>query len=194
MRLRPEKVERLQTKLYEKAKREPDFRFYSLYDKVCWAETLAQAYQKAKANRGAPGVDGETFDDIETGGLEAWLGELRKELVEERYRPHPVRRVKLPKPGGGERPLGIPVIRDRVAQGAVMLFLEPIFEADFEENAHAYRQGRGAHDALNDVQKGLWSGKVHVVDADLSRYFDTIPHSDLLRSVARRVADGKIPR
>lgn len=194
MRLRPEKVERLQTKLYEKAKREPGFRFYSLYDKVCWAETLSQAYQKAKANRGAPGVDGVTFNDIEADGLEEWLGELRKELVEERYRPHPVRRVKIPKPGGGERPLGIPVIRDRVVQGAVMLFLEPIFEADFEANAYAYRLGRGAHDALRDVQEGLWSGKVHVVDADLSRYFDTIPHSDLLRSVARRVADGKILR
>ena len=105
-----------------------------------------------------------------------------------------MRRVKIPKPGGGERPLGIPVIRDRVAQGAVMQFLEPIFEADFEDNAHAYRLGRRAHDALSDVQEGLWSGKVYVVDADLSRYFDTIPHGDLMRSIARRVADGKILR
>lgn len=181
-------------KLCEKAKREPSYRFYSLYDKVCWPETLALAYQKAKAKKGAPGVDGVRFEDIEAYGVERWLDELRQELVEETYPPHPVRRVLIPKPGGGERPLGIPVIRDRVVQTAVVLFLEPIFEADFEDNAHAYRPGRGAHDALSAVQEGLWSDKVHVVDADLSRYFDTIPHSDLLRSVARRVADGKILR
>ena len=194
MSLGPERVERLRTKLYEKAKREPGYRFYSLYDKVCWPETLALAYQKAKANKGAPGVDGVRFEDIEAYGVERWLDELRQELLEETYQPHPVRRVMIPKPGGGERPLGIPVIRDRVVQTAVVLFLEPIFEADFEDNAHAYRPGRSAHDALSAVQEGLWADKVHVVDADLSRYFDTIPHSDLLRSVARRVADGKILR
>ncbi len=132
MSLGPERVERLRTKLCEKAKREPSFRFYSLYDKVCWPETLALAYQKAKANKGASGVDGVRFEDIEAYGVERWLDELRQELVEETYRPHPVRRVMIPKPGGGERPLGIPVIRDRVVQTAVVLFLEPIFEADFE--------------------------------------------------------------
>ena len=132
MSLEPDQVERLRKKLYEKAKREPDFRFYSLYDKVCWAETLHRAYRQAKANAGAAGVDGVRFDDIEAYGEDRWLAELRQELVEETYHPQPVRRGMIPKPGGGERPLGIPTIRDRVAQTAVVLLLEPIFEADFE--------------------------------------------------------------
>lgn len=147
MSLKPDQVERLRKKLYEKAKREPGFRFYPLYDKVCWPQTLSRAYAQAKANGGAPGVDGMRFADIEQYGEERWLGELREELVEERYRPQPVRRVKIPKPGGGERPLGIPTIRDRVVQTAVVLFLEPIFEADFEDNVYGYRPGRSAHDA-----------------------------------------------
>jgi RNA-directed DNA polymerase len=135
--LGPEKLERFRRKLYEKAKREPGFRFYSLYDKVCWPVTLRQAYSQAKANRGASGVDGIGFGDIELSGVEEWLDELRAELVEDRYRPSAVRRVKIPKPGGGERPLGIPTIRDRVVQTAVVLILEPIFEADFEDNVYA---------------------------------------------------------
>jgi RNA-directed DNA polymerase len=190
--LEPDQVERLRKKLYEKAKREPDYRFYTLYDKVCWPETLAQAYRQAKANAGAAGVDGIRFEDIEAYGVEQWLAELRQELVDETYRPQPVRRVKIPKPGGGERPLGIPTIRDRVVQTAVVLFLEPIFEADFEDNAYAYRPERSAHDALAEVLKRLYGGQEHVVDADVSQYFDTIPHAELLQSVARRVADGKI--
>ncbi len=181
-------------KLYEKAKREASFRFYSLYDKVCWFETLTVAYDKAKANGGAPGVDGESFEAIEAYGAKRWLEELRKDLQEVRYQPLGVRRKMIPKPGGGFRPLGIPTIRDRVAQGAAILILEPIFEADFEENVHAYRPGRSALDAVSDIQQHLKSGLVHVVDADLAQYFDTIPHKDLLRSVARRVADGKILR
>ena len=192
MSLEPDRVERLRTKLYEKAKREPDFRFYSLYDKVCWIETLERAYRQAKANAGAAGIDGIRFEDIESLGVDRWLAELRQELVEETYRPQPVRRVMIPKPGGGERPLGIPTIRDRVVQTAVVLFLEPIFEADFEDNVYAYRPERSAHDALAEVQKRLYEGKQHVVDADVAQYFDTIPHADLLQSVARRVADGKI--
>lgn len=194
MSLEPERVELLRKKLYDKAKREPGFRFYTLFDKVCWAETLALAYRKARANRGAPGVDGVRFEDIEEHGVEQWLGELRSELVEEEYRPKPVRRVMIPKLGGGERPLGIPTLRDRVVQTAVLLILEPIFEADFEDNAYGYRPGRGAHDALEAVQKQLRNRKTHVVDADLSKYFDSIPHADLLRAVARRVADGRILR
>jgi RNA-directed DNA polymerase len=192
--LGPERVERLRRKLYEKAKREPGFRFYSLYDKVCWSETLALAYCKAKANRGAPGVDGESFTDIEAYGEERWLEERRKELLEGTYEPQGVRRKMIPKPGGGERPLGIPTIRDRVVQSAVVLILEPIFEADFEDNVYAYRPGRSALDAVGKVREYLKAGLVHVVDADLAKYFDTIPHNDLLRSVARRVADGKILR
>jgi len=194
MSLEPDKVERLRKKLYGKAKREPDYRFYSLYDKVCWPETLARAYRQAKANDGAAGVDGVRFEDIEAYGEERWLGELRQELVEERYRPQPVRRVKIPKPGGGERPLGIPTIRDRVVQTAVVLFLEPIFEADFEDNVYAYRPKRSAQDALGEVQERLGHGQPYVVDADVTKYFDTIPHAALLQSVARRVADGKILR
>ena len=192
MSLEPDQVERLRKKLYEKAKREPDFRFYTLYDKVCWAETLERAYRQAKANDGAPGVDGVRFEDIEAYGVERWLAELRQELVEETYRPQPVRRVMIPKPGGGERPLGIPTIRDRVVQTAVVLILEPIFEADFEDNVYAYRPERSAHGALAEVQGRLYGGQQHVVDADVTKYFDTIPHAELLQSVARRVADGKI--
>jgi RNA-directed DNA polymerase len=194
MSLEPDQVERLRKKLYEKAKQEPDFRFYSLYDKVCWIETLNRAYRQAKANAGAAGVDGVRFEDIEAYGVDRWLAELRQELVEETYRPQPVRRVLIPKPGGGERPLGIPTIRDRVVQSAVVLFLEPIFEADFEDNVYAYRPERSAHDALVEVRKRLYDGQEHVVDADVMQYFDTIPHADLLQSVARRVADGKILR
>lgn len=192
MSLEPDRVERLRTKLYEKAKREPDFRFYSLYDKVCWTETLERAYRQAKANAGAAGVDGVRFEDIESMGVDQWLGELRQELEEETYRPQPVRRVMIPKPGGGERPLGIPTIRDRVAQTAVVLLLEPIFEADFEDNVYAYRPERSAHDALAEVRKRLYGGQQHVVDADVEQYFDTIPHAELLQSVSRRVADGKV--
>lgn len=192
--LGPERVERLRKKLYDKAKREPDFRFYTLYDKVCWPETLSLAYARAKANRGAPGVDGVRFTQIESQGVERWLGELREELVEETYRPQPVRRVKISKPGGGERPLGIPTIRDRVVQAAAVLILEPIFEVDFEDNVYGYRPGRSAHDALGAVRDRLYAGQTHVVDADIAQYFETIPHGDLLKSVARRVADGKILR
>jgi len=194
MSLEPDRVERLRKKLYEKAKREPAFRFYTLYDKVCWAETLERAYRQAKANAGAAGVDGIRFEDIEEYGESQWLAELRQELVEEVYHPQPVRRVMIPKPGGGERPLGIPTIRDRVVQGAVVLVLEPIFEVDFEDNVYAYRPERSAHDALSEVRERLYGGQKHVVDADVTKYFDTIPHAELLQSVARRVSDGKILR
>jgi RNA-directed DNA polymerase len=194
MSLESDQVERLRKKLYEKAKREPDFRFYTLYDKVCWAETLQRAYRQAKANAGTAGVDGVRFEDIEAYGVDRWLAELRQELLEETYRAQPVRRVMIPKPGGGERPLGIPTIRDRVVQTAVVLFLGPIFEADFEDNVYAYRPERSAHDALSEVRRRLYGGQEHVVDADVTQYFDTIPHAELLQSVARRVADGKILR
>ena len=185
----PDKVRDLQIKLYRKAKNEPEFRFYQLYDKVYREDVLLRAWTLAKANQGAPGVDGESFEDIETKGLREWLNGLRKELHERTYRPQPVRRVMIPKPGGGERPLGIPTIRDRVAQTAAKLILEPIFEAELEPNAYAYRPKKSAQDAIQAVDRLLHEGYTDIVDADLSKYFDTIPHSELLQCVARRVVD-----
>ena len=185
----PDKVRELQNKLYRKAKSEPDFRFYLLYDKVYREDVLQRAWMLAKANHGAPGVDGKSFEDIESEGLEEWLNGLRKDLCDKTYRPQPVRRVVIPKPGGGERPLGIPTIRDRVAQTAAKLILEPILEADMEPNAHAYRPGRSAADALQEVDKLLYNGYTDIVDADLSKYFDTIPHSELMQCLARRIVD-----
>ena len=191
----PDKIRTFQRKLYCKAKAEPAFRFYVLYDKICREDILHHAYRLARANAGAPGVDEVTFAQIEERGLEAWLAGLREELVSKTYRPDPVRRVIIPKPNGeGERALGIPTIRDRVIQTAAKLVLEPIFEADFEGSAYGYRPARGAVDAVKDVHRHLCRGYTDVVDADLSRYFDSIPHDDLLKSVARRVADGAVLR
>jgi RNA-directed DNA polymerase len=191
----PEKIRSLQRKLYVKAKAEPAFRFYLLYDKIHRADILLHAYRLARANAGAPGVDGMTFDKIEAQGLEAWLAGLREELVAETYRPDPVRRVMIPKASGdGERPLGIATIRDRVVQTAAKIVLEPIFEADFEDTAYGYRPRRGALAAVKEVHRHLVRGNTDVVDADLSRYFDSIPHSDLLKSVARRVVDRNVLR
>jgi RNA-directed DNA polymerase len=190
----PVRIRTLQRKLYVKAKSEPEFRFYLLYDKVWRMDILAHAYALCRANGGAAGVDGMTFDQIEAsaGGSESWLRTLAAELREERYRPQAVRRVMIPKPDGGERPLGIPTIGDRVVQQATKLVMEPIFEADFEANAYGYRPGRGAHDAVREVQTSILRGESQVVDADLSRYFDTIPHGKLMKSVARRICDRKL--
>jgi RNA-directed DNA polymerase len=185
----PDRIRTLQRKLYGKAKAEPAFRFYILYDKICREDILMHAYALARENAGAPGVDGETFERIEASGVEAWLAALREDLVSKRYRPLPVRRVMIPKPGGGQRPLGIPTIRDRVAQTAAKLVLEPIFEADFEDNAWGYRPRRSAVDAVKDVTRHLRRGYTDVVDADLSKYFDTIPHDALMSCVARRIVD-----
>jgi RNA-directed DNA polymerase len=190
----PEKVRTLQRKLYLKAKQEPAFRFYQLYDKVYRADILEHAWALCKANGGAAGVDGVTFDDIESRGLAEWLGRLGQELHDKTYRPDPVRRVMIPKPGGGERPLGIPTIRDRVAQTAVVLVLEPIFEADFVDEAYGYRPRRSALDAVKAVHQSLKQGYTDVVDADLSKYFDTIPHRELMKSVARRIVDRQMLR
>jgi RNA-directed DNA polymerase len=190
----PEKIRSLRRKLYCKAKAEPNFRFYLLYDKIYREDILRHGYALARANAGAAGVDGMSFAQIEASGLETWLSGLREELVSQRYRPAPVRRVMIPKPGGGERPLGIPTIRDRVIQTAAKLVLEPIFEADFEDSAYGYRPARGALDAVREVSRQICRGYSNVVDADLSRYFDTIPHPDLLRSVARRISDRHVLR
>jgi RNA-directed DNA polymerase len=188
----PEKIRSLQRKLYCKAKAEPAFRFYVLYDKICREDVLGHAYALARANAGAPGVDGVTFDEIEAWGVEAWLAGLREDLVAKTYRPDAVRRVMIPKPGGGERPLGIPTIRDRVVQTAAKIVLEPVFEADFEGSAYGYRPRRSAIDAVKEAHRLLCRGYTDVVDADLSKYFDTIPHADLLKSVARRIVDRHV--
>ena len=190
----PVNIRTLQRKLYRKAKAEPAFRFYVLYDKIYREDILRHAYAVARANAGAPGVDGMTFAAIEAAGLEAWLAGLREDLVSKTYRPDPVRRVMIPKPGGGERPLGIPTIRDRVIQTAAKLVLEPIFEADFEDNAYGYRPSRGAVDAVKEVHRHICRGYTDVVDADLSKYFDSIPHCDLIKSVARRIVDRHVLR
>jgi RNA-directed DNA polymerase len=185
----PDKIRDLQRKLYVKAKQEPGFRFYLLYDKVYREDILAHAWRVSRAERGAPGVDGVSFGDIEAAGLESWLAGLREELRDKTYKPGPVRRVLIPKPGGGQRPLGIPTIRDRVVQTAAKLVLEPIFEADFEGSAFGYRPKRSAQDAVRRVHESLCEGYTDVVDADLTQYFDTIPHTELMQAVARRISD-----
>ena len=186
----PESVQRLQAALHAKAKGEPNYRFYMLYDKVYRRDVLAHAYDCCRANRGAAGVDGQTFEDIEAYGRERWLGELTEDLRKKTYRPEAVRRVWIPKPDGRKRPLGIPTIRDRVAQMAAALVLSPIFEADLAAEQYAYRPGRGALEAVQQVHRLLEARYTEVVDADLSGYFDSIPHAALLKSVARRVVDG----
>ena len=186
----PPNVQKLQTALHEKAKGSPNFRFYALYDKVYRTDVLAFAYECCKANGGAAGVDGQTFEDIEEYGLKRWLDELTQALKSRTYQPQPVRRVYIPKPDGKQRPLGVPAISDRVAQTAAVLVLEPIFEADLQPEQYAYRPDRSALDAVRHVHKLLNTGHEQIVDADLSGYFDSIPHSDLLKSVARRIVDG----
>ena len=188
----PECIRTLQRKLYLKAKAEPDCRFHQLYDKVWRADILAHAYALARSKAGAPGVDGVTFAEIEAAGLEAWLAGLREDLRQKTYRPQPVRRVLIPKSGGGERPLGIPTIRDRVVQAAVKLVIEPIFEADLDDSAYGYRPRRSGADAIKEVHRLVCRGYTDVVDADLSKYFDTIPHAQLMQSVARRIVDRHI--
>jgi RNA-directed DNA polymerase len=190
----PSKIRELQIKLYRKAKNEPGCRFYMLYDKIYREDILTHAYELARANKGAPGVDGQTFERIDSAGLEEWLTGIRQELRNKTYQPQPVRRVMIPKPGGGERPLGIPTIRDRVVQTAAKIVLEPIFEADMEPSAFGYRPKRSAQDAIRKVHKLICDGYTDVVDADLSKYFDTIPHCDLLQCVARRIVDGDVLR
>ena len=189
----PQSVQRLQSALHAKAKESPGFRFYSLCDKVWRADVLAVAWQEVRRNDGAAGVDGQTVADIEAYGVERWLGELARDLKAGTYRPDAVRQVLIPKKQRGKfRPLGIPCIRDRVAQTAAMLVLTPIFEADLPPEQYAYRAGRSAHDAVKRVHRLLNTSHQEVVDADLSDYFGQIPHAELLKSVARRVSDGRM--
>jgi RNA-directed DNA polymerase len=185
----PQKVQKLQQALHAKAKGSPDYRFYLLYDKLYREDILTFAYQCSRANGGVAGVDGQSFVDIETYGLERWLGELTQELRTKSYRPQAVRRVWIPKPDGKQRPLGIPTVKDRVVQMAAVLVLGPIFEADLPPEQFAYRPSRGALDAVKSVRALIAQGYTEVVDADLSGYFDSIPHAQLMKSVARRVSD-----
>jgi RNA-directed DNA polymerase len=189
----PLSVQKLQTALHAKAKENPSFQFYALYDKLYRADVLQYAYACCKANQGAPGVDGVRFEDIEACGLEPWLGELAQDLKKETYEPEAIRRVCIPKPNSHKlRPLGIATIRDRVAMTAAVLVLSPVFESDLPTEQYGYREGRSALDAVRQVHSLLNTGHTHVVDADLSEYYETIPHSELLRSVARRVVDRRV--
>jgi RNA-directed DNA polymerase len=182
--------------LHAKAKGSPSYRFYALYDKIYRKDVLTYAYHRCRLNGGAEGVDGVTFETIKTQGEEQWLDELAEELRKGTYQPQPVRRVNIPKEGqpGKFRPLGIPCIRDRVVQMATVVVLEPIFEADLEPEQYAYRPERSAHDAVKHVADLLRTGFTEVVDADLSGYFDSIPHAELMKSVARRISDGRVLR
>jgi group II intron reverse transcriptase/maturase len=192
----PEKVQKLQGALHAKAKGSPRYRFYALYDKVYREDILTFAYLCCKANGGAAGVDCQDFADIESYGVLRWLGELAEELRNRTYRPEAVRRVLIPKPGqpGRTRPLGIPTAKDRVVQTAALLVLEPIFEADLQPEQYAYRPGRSALDAVRHVHSLLNTGHTEVIDADLSGYFDSIPHAELMKSVSRRVSDRHMLR
>ena len=188
----PASVQKLQTALHAKAKTEAEFRFYALYDKIYREDILAHAYAQCRSNKGAPGVDGQDFPDIEAYGLERWLGELAIAIKEKTYRPDPIRRVFIPKPNGKLRPLGISTLRDRVCMTAAMLVLDPIFEADLPPEQYAYRQGRNAQQAVIEAQGTLYRGHLDVVDADLADYFGSIPHADLMRSLARRIVDSRV--
>src|SRR4051794_29844305 len=183
------KVQKLQAALHAKAKGSPGYRFYALYDKVYREDVLWVAHRRCLMNGGAAGIDGQTFEDIERDGVQKWLSELAEELRTKNYRPSPVRRVYIPKPDGKQRPLGIPTIKDRVVQMAAVLVLEMIFEADLQPERYAYRPGRSALDAVDHVHRLLNTGHTEVVDADLSGYFDSIPHRELMKSVLRRVSD-----
>jgi RNA-directed DNA polymerase len=185
----PPKVQKLQEALHAKAKGSPNYRFYALYDKVYRRDILEWAYYRCRRNGGAPGVDSQRFEDIEAYGLDRWLDELAADLKARSYRPQPVRRVFIPKGDGKRRPLGIGTIRDRVAEMAVVLVLEPIFEADLEPEQHAYRANRSALDAVRQVHGLVNSGHTEVIDADLSGYFDSIPHAELMKSLSRRISD-----
>src|SRR5450631_2959610 len=188
----PKSVQKLQMALHAKAKAEAGYRFYALYDKISREDILAHAYAQCRSNKGAPGVDGQDFADIEAYGVERWLGELALALRQKTYRPDPIRKGFIPKANGKLRPLGISTVRDRVCMTAAMLVLEPIFEADLPPEQYAYRPGRNAQQAVVEVEELRFRGHPEVVDADLTDYFGSIPHAELLKSVARRIVDRHV--
>ena len=188
----PKTVQKPQKALHAKAKAEAGYRFYALYDKIYREDILAHAYAQCRSNKGAPGIDGQEFTDVEAYGVQRWLVELALALREESYRPDPIRRVYIPKANGKLRPLGISTLRDRVCMTAAMLVLEPIFEADLPPEQYAYRSGRNAQQAIVEVEEQLFRGHLEVVDADLADYFGSIPHAELLKSVARRIVDRRV--
>jgi len=191
----PINLQDLRRRIYAKAKAEPIWRFWGLYVHVCKMETLQEAYQRAKSNDGAPGIDGVTFDAIEKNGVESFLKQIQDELVHNTYQPMRVRKKEIPKDGGTKvRVLSIPAIRDRVVQGALKLILEPIFEADFQSGSYGYRPKRTAHEAVLRVDKAIVEGKTRIIDLDLRAYFDSVQHYLLLEKVARRVQDAKVMR
>lgn len=187
-----ERARLLQRKLYCKAKQEQRYKFYILYDKVFVWYILEEAYRRVRASGGSPGIDGQSFEKIEAAGIDEYLKDLREDLRKQSYRPQPVKRVWIPKPNGKKRPLGIPTIRDRVAQMACKLIIEPIFEADFEESSYGFRPKRSAQDAVAAIKQHLQEGKVEVLDADLSSYFDTIPHDKLQKTLETRISDKRV--
>lgn len=188
----PITVQKLQTALHVKAKSEAGYRFYALYDKISRQDILAHAWAQCRSNKGAPGVDGQDFADVEEYGVWRWLGELALALREEKYQPEPIRRVFIPKANGKLRPLGISTLRDRVCMTAAMLVLKPIFEADLPDELYAYRPGRNAQQAVIEVEETLFRGRREVVDADLADYFGSIPHAELMLSLARRIQDKRV--
>jgi RNA-directed DNA polymerase len=188
----PISLQDLRRRLYVKAKAEPTWRFWGLYVHVCKRQTLREAYLLAKANDGAPGIDGVTFEAVDAGGVEEFLDQLREELVQRTYRPQRARKVEIPKGGGKMRQLSIPSIRDRVVQGALKLILEPIFEADFQPGSFGYRPKKSAHAAIQRVREAILQGKTYIIDLDLRAYFDTVRHHIVLGKVARRVSDDAI--
>jgi RNA-directed DNA polymerase len=189
----PNQIRTLQRKLYIKAKQEPSYRFYALYDKIYRSDILKLAWRLVKANKGSPGIDGIGFAAIESGeGVDSYLSEISRQLKDKSYRTSPVKRVMIPKADGSLRPLGIPTIRDRVVQMATKLVIEPIFEADFCDNSFGFRPKKSAHQAIDAIASALWEGKTQVIDADLSKYFDSIPHAKLMATVAERIVDGAV--
>jgi len=187
-----ERIRDFQRKIYLKAKQEKEYKFYILYDKVCSIRFIREAYRRVRKNKGSAGADGLTFEKIEENGIEDFLNKIQKELKEKTYKPQAVKRVYIPKANGKKRPLGIPVIRDRVVQMACKMVIEPIFEADFEKSSYGFRPKRSAQDAVKEIKKNLKNGKIEIFDADLSSYFDTIPHDKLMILLSKRISDNDV--
>jgi RNA-directed DNA polymerase len=187
-----ERVSQFTGKLYQKAKQDGKYQFYVLYDKMFLPYMLREAWKQVKRQNGSPGIDGMSIQQIEQQGVDAYLSELSEDLRRQTYRPKAVKRVMIPKANGGERPLGIPTVRDRIAQTVCKMILDPIYEADFAESSYGFRPGRGARDAIKAIKGHLQEGKVEVLDADLSKYFDTIPHDKLIKTLQERIADPRM--